>query len=149
MLQINETAVLEAPVAAPAATPEPKAPAPKAAKAVAKPSANGKPKAKPAAKAPAKATPKQTAPVKDKLSNTQAKILKVLAKAGSGLTRRQISDKVGTFIGTSALGQSEAEKVVSTSLLGRGYVRFGNNEDVNGIVFEITAAGRKRLEKGV
>lgn len=112
--------------------------------------------AKKAAGKKAPKTPK--APGERKLNKTQVAILKVLNKTTNGLTRKQISDKLETFIGNNALGHVDnPEKTVETSLLGRKFisVHAGDpaklkdgtySESPGASVLKITASGKKALE---
>lgn len=113
------------------------------------------PKTLKVAKTKAPAKPKTTVKKiegKKGLSGSQIRILKVLVKASGPMTRADISKK--TEIDTAAVGNQigyvdaeiNARPVHAHNLLNRKFVRFGNNEDKPGVVYEITAAGRKAIE---
>lgn len=131
--------------------------APKAKAVASKKAPSKKPVAKAAAKkavkGKAKAAPAKSAAGPKELGQPQIRVLKVLAKARGPMSGTDIADKAAidrTMVGNQ-IGYKNAEindrPVHQYNLLNRGYVRFGNNEEGVGVHFEITAAGRKALEK--
>lgn len=112
------------------------------------------PKAKKASKPKAKPAPAKN---ENKLRKPQAAILGVLAKAKGPMTRQAISDRAGysSSVGVYAeIGWPDAKKRAKADkahpcLITLGWVR-EHDLDVDGrkeLGIEITAAGRKALEK--
>ena len=103
---------------------------------------------------PKKAAPKKAAPPKEevqptskqkRLSATQLEVLKVLSESKKPLTRKQISEALeGRFIGGNVMGHINPEKVIPTSLYGRGLVKIEQHEG-EGNTYVLTAAGRSSL----
>lgn len=143
--------------ATPAAAPAPvkkaakKAPVKKAA--AAKKGAKKAPAkaAKTAKKAVKKAPAAAPAAKKGGLGKPRLAVLKALAKASKPLTRSLIAEKTGIGSGfTSLLGHSDPAKREERSLLSLGLIK-AEQHDIGGrdtIVYSLTAAGRKALEKG-
>jgi hypothetical protein len=138
--QVENTAVVEAPEAAP------KAPAKKA----------------PVKKAPAKAKkedkaakPEKAPKDKSGLSKPQVRVLQALAKAGKALDRKQLSSKAeidGTLIGNT-VGyldpEINARPVHANNLVNRKFVKI-ETHDIDGkdvTTFTITASGKAALAK--
>jgi hypothetical protein len=81
-------------------------------------------------------------------SKLQVEVLKVLEKAGHPMTRSEISAKLkDSFIGGTLMGHRHKEKLVPGSLVGRGLVKFGaDNQDTGGTTYVILSAGKKAIE---
>lgn len=131
-------------------TPAKKA-APKAEKADKKPAVKKTP-AKAAKEPKTDKTPKTDKVAKGNKgpSNLQLSVLKMLAKKGRPMTRAQLSEALeGSFIGGTVMGHKNPDKLMDTSLVGRGLVKFAAPKDENdrGVWYEITAAGRKLVGK--
>jgi hypothetical protein len=139
------------------ATPAKATPAPKAA-AKTTPAAPAKKAAEPAKKAAGASRPK----LPNNLRTPQVRILAVLAKANSPLTRGEIREKAGeqpsvldtawmsTWIGPNDEDARKLsdEKYGVTSLLTSKFVKVVKPvEGKKGTVYEITAAGRAALER--
>jgi hypothetical protein len=111
---------------------------------------NTMPVAPPKAKAPAKGT-KSVVEKSDStrgLANSAVRVLHLLSKSEGGLTRTQLAAKTGVKRGWSKLlGAPTKEGGSSRGLEGRGLVRGSVAEGVRGLVYTITAAGRKELAK--
>lgn len=81
-------------------------------------------------------------------SNLQIKILNVLYKSNGAVSRGQISKKLNTFIGGMLCGHVNPDKLLSTSLVGRGLVKFGpKSGESSAATYDITAAGKKVIGK--
>lgn len=73
--------------------------------------------------------------------------LRLLKKTPRGLTRNQISEKLGITSGfTSLLGHLEPEKRETGSLAYRGFIRFQEDPETGATIALITAAGSKAIE---
>lgn len=85
-----------------------------------------------------------------RLNQTQVSILKALEEAGtSGLSREELTEKVGRNVGSTALGPVYQETVENypTSLIGRKLVQaeqFGPEEPV---VYSLTPLGKKAAKR--
>lgn len=89
------------------------------------------------------------APVrKNELSPSRLKILAALAKAPNGLTRNEMAVKTGITKGWSKLlGAATKESSANGGMEEAGLVKSSKQEERKGLVYIITAAGRKALEK--
>lgn len=115
------------------------------------------PKAEPKKTATPKVeTPKKAgAAKKTGLRSPQWRILTCLAKAKAPMSRKQISEKANVDLAfcTEYLGSNDPEKRAANdakqfpSLITLGHVKFGNDEESKGTVYELTAKGRKEAEK--
>lgn len=82
------------------------------------------------------------------LSGNKLKVLQQLTKATNGLTRKELSTKTGIKKGFSKmLGAATKSDSENTGMEGDGLVKSQNVEGRRGLVYTITAAGRKALEK--
>lgn len=103
---------------------------------------------KTASKKNTKAQTNGTAKAEDGLSPNQIKVLSTLAKAKGPLTRTELATKTGINKGWSRLlGASTKDDSENGGLEAEGLVKVEKPEDSRGLVYTITAAGRKALEK--
>lgn len=116
----------------------------------------GFPAAAPAKKKTAaakKTAPAAAAPAAKKNPNDptpkQLEVLKVLAKAKKGyLSRNEIGEAVNVSSGfCSLLGHADTKKTEPGSLQGKGLIKAEVREDVRGVVYVLTAAGKKAAGK--
>jgi endonuclease YncB( thermonuclease family) len=110
-----------------------------------------KPTKKAAKKAPKKAvkgtkTASKAAP-KSGITGRESTILTTLAKNSKPLTRKQLVEKTGIKAGWSKLLGAPTKGVAPESLEGRGLVKSESQEGVTGVMYSITAAGRKAIGK--
>lgn len=106
----------------------------------AKPTAPKKTTAKKSAKKAAKAKPKaeKTTAKASKSKTVRHRAVEAIYKRGE-MTAAQIAKSVGIEHGLKPTLDQEVE---------RGHLRYGNNEDIRGVVYDITAKGRKAVEAG-
>jgi outer membrane biosynthesis protein TonB len=110
---------------------------------------------KPAASKKAKATsPKEPRAKKEGLRKPQVRILAALRKANKPLTRSEISEKapadlawMNSWIGSNDDSIRAENDKKFPSLLSLKMVKFAAAEDESKTAYEITAIGRKALEK--
>lgn len=90
------------------------------------------------------------------LRKPMVRILRALAKSAKPLSRNQIAEKaqvdqpsLSTYIGAhdEKVRAANEKKRGITGLLTLGYVRYAGEEGSSEPVYEITAAGRRALEK--
>lgn len=102
-------------------------------------------------KAPAKKGPEKKSK-SDGLRKPQIRVLQALGKSKQPLSRKEISDKgevdlamLNSYIGSHDTKiRAKNDKKVMPSLLTLGYVKASDGE--SGVVYSITAAGKKALE---
>lgn len=80
------------------------------------------------------------------LNDREIRILKALAKAPNGLNRPKLKERSGIASGLGKIVGTPTETVKPHTLEGRGLVRHEVREEERGMIFVITAKGRKLYE---